>query len=263
MAKTNALNGQVAVISGSATGIGRGLAVGFAAQGAHIVGLDVDINSNAETAALVRAQGRECMDVHCDIGNAGGVARAIDAAAARFGRIDVLCNNAALWLDCALTTGTYASQTEAFARSMNVCALGSFNCARAVVPVMQRGGHGHILNLITEHIKEGHYITGKAATGYDCAKFSQWRLTETWAVELQPLGIRVNALCFGATDTPMLRAVSVPIAEAGMRTEDLVQAALNIMAHGSHGPTGQSYLFGTSGTPRAESLKQIAALAPQ
>ena len=262
MAQKGILDGHVAVISGSATGIGRGLAVGFAAQGAHIVALDVDINGNAETAALVRAQGRECMDLHCDIGDADTVARSIDAAAARFGRIDILCNNAALWLDCALTTGTYASQTEAYARSMNVCALGSFHCARAVVPVMQRNGGGNILNLITEHIKEGHYITGMAATGYDCAKFSQWRLTESWAVELKPHGIRVNALCFGATDTPMLRAVSVPIAEAGMRTEDLAQAALNIIAHGSNGPTGQSYLFGTSGTARAESVKQIAALAP-
>ncbi len=259
-AETN-LTGHVAVISGSAVGIGRGVALGLAARGAHIIGLDIDIAENAETARQVRALGRECMDLHCDIGDPASVQRAIAAATARFGRIDVLVNNAALWLDCALTSGTFESQVENFTRSMNVCALGSYHCARAVVPVMQKHG-GNVINIITEHIKEGHLITGRPATGYDCAKFSQWRLTESWAMELATHGIRVNALCFGATDTPMLRAAAPEIADREMKASDLADAVINVIAHGKDGPTGQSYLFGTSGTGRQESVRQIAALSP-
>lgn len=261
MATEMNLDGHVAIISGSAVGIGRGIALGLAARGAYIVGLDIDINENAETAKQVHALGRECMDLHCDIGDGASVVRAIEAAAARFGRIDILINNAALWLDCSLTGGTFDSQSQNYARSMNVCALGSFHCACAATPWLQRQG-GNIINIITEHIKEGHYITGMAATGYDCAKFSQWRLTESWAVELAPKDIRVNGLCFGATDTPMLRSAAPHVADKAMKTEDLAQAVLNVIAHGKGGPTGQTYLFGTSGSARDDSLKQIAALAP-
>lgn len=106
-------------------------------------------------------------------------------------------------------------------------------------------------------------MTGPGATGYDGAKWVMWRQTESWAVELAEHNIRVNALCMGATDTPMLRAVSVPIAEAGMRPEDVGQAVLNVLAHGRRGPTGQSYVFGTTGTSREQSLGEIAALAPR
>ena len=105
-------------------------------------------------------------------------------------------------------------------------------------------------------------MTGGAASGYDGAKWVQWRQVETWAAELAPHGIRVNGLCMGATDTPMLRAVSVPAAEAGMRPADVGRAVVNVLAHGKGGPTGQSWLFGASGTPRARSLEEIAALAP-
>ena len=255
-------NGQVAVITGSAVGIGAGIALGLAQRGVDIVALDIDHRANAQLAAQVRAFGGRALVVDCDVGDRAQVQRAIKAAVDELGRIDILINNAAVWLDCALTTGSYESQTAAFAESLNSCALASFYCARAVVPTMLKGGGGNIINIITEHVKEGHYITGMPASGYDCAKFSQWRLTETWAVELKPHNIRVNALCFGATDTPMLRGVSSAIADAGMKTTDLAQAVVNVLSHGANGPTGQSYLFGTSGTPRAESLRQIAALAP-
>lgn len=253
---------QVAVISGSAAGIGAGIALGLAERGVNIVGLDIDHRGNAALAGQIRGLGVRALAIDCDVGDRAQVQRAFKAVVDEFGRIDILINNAAVWLDCGLTTGTYESQTEAFAQSLNSCALGSFYCARAAAPTMIQGGGGNIINIITEHIKEGHYITGRPATGYDCAKFSQWRLTETWAVELQPHNIRVNALCFGATDTPMLRGVSAALADTAMKTADLAQAVINVLGHGADGPSGQSYLFGTSGTPRDESVRQIAALAP-
>jgi 3-oxoacyl-[acyl-carrier protein] reductase len=254
------LKDKVAVVTGSAAGIGRGLVVAFAEQGARVAGLDIDTNENAESASLVAAIGQDGLFLDCDVADANAVEQAIEQVVQRFGRIDLLVNNTAIWSDDSLTGGSYQQQTQSFTRAMAVCALASHYCACAAVPHMRAGSN--IVNLITEHIKEGHFITGQPATGYDCAKFSQWRLTETWAKELAERGIRVNALCFGATDTPMLRGVNEEMADLGMKPEDLGQAVLNVVAHGEQGPTGETYLFGTSGTPRAESLQQIAALAP-
>ena len=257
------LNGEVAVVTGAAVGIGRGVAVALAEAGAHIVALDLDSLNNQATAKAVAATGQDCLALVCDMADKVQVRNCIDAGLSRFGRIDVLVNNAAIFDDSSLLGGTYESQTAAFDAAMGACAMGAYYAARACVPAMAAAGGGHIVNMITEHIKEGHYITGMAALGYDCAKFAMWRQTETWAVELAEKNIRVNGLCFGATDTPMLRTHAPDhLAEACMTPADLGQAVLNLIAHGPDGPTGETYLFGVSGAPVEESRKAIAALAP-
>jgi 3-oxoacyl-[acyl-carrier protein] reductase len=257
------LKGKVAVVSGSAAGIGRGIAVALAEQGAAVACLDIDGVGNQETARLAEEAGGRGLALDCDVADRVQVRRAMSEALGALGRIDVLVNNAAIYVDTSLTVGSYDAQTREYERSIAICALGSYYCARAAVPAMRESGGGNIVNIITEHIKEGHLMTGPGATGYDGAKWVMWRQTESWAVELEEHDIRVNALCMGATDTPMLRAVSVPIAEAGMRPEDVGQAVLNVLAHGPDGPTGQSYVFGTTGTSREQSLGEIAALAPR
>ncbi|MDH3644026.1 MAG: SDR family oxidoreductase [Gammaproteobacteria bacterium] len=256
------LSNHVAVITGAAVGIGRGIALTLARAGANIATLDIDPVGNAETARLVQETGRTAIAIDCDVADRAQVRRAMSEVLHSLGRIDLLVNNAAIYIDTSLTTGTYDSQTNEYQRSMSICALGSYYCARAAVPAMQQVGGGNIINIITEHIKEGHLMTGPGASGYDGAKWVMWRQTESWAVELKEHNIRVNGLCMGATDTPMLRAVSVPIAEAAMKVEDVGQAVMNVLAHGEDGPTGESYLFGTTGTARDQSLKEIAALAP-
>tara|TARA_Y100001934_G_scaffold281579_1_gene391777 strand:- start:1458 stop:2240 length:783 start_codon:yes stop_codon:yes gene_type:complete len=256
------LKGKVAVISGGAVGIGRGVAVTLAKAGVNVATLDIDAVGNAETARLVTEAGATGIALDCDVADRAQVRRAMGEVLSSLGRIDLLVNNAAIYIDTSLTRGTYDSQTREYQRSIDICALGSYYCARAAVPAMQAVGGGNIINIITEHIKEGYLMVGQGASGYDAAKWVMWRQTESWAVELKDHNIRVNALCMGATDTPMLRAVSVPTAEAGMKVEDIGQAVMNVLAHGPGGPTGESHLFGTSGTPREQSLKEIAALAP-
>ena len=256
------LKGKVAVVTGAAIGIGRGVAIALARQGARIAALDIDFHHNLETAALVRAAGQQCLALDCDVGDRIDVRRSMNRILQTFERIDVLVNNAAVFDNSSLLQGTYESQTAAFASAMGACALGSFNCASAATPALRAAGGGNIINMITEHVKEGHHLTGMNGWGYDCAKFAQWRLTAILAAELKDANIRVNGLCFGATDTPMLRGVAPDIADRAMKVEDLGQAVLNILGHGPDGPTGETYLFGTSGTPREESLKAIAALAP-
>ena len=254
------LEGLVALVSGSAIGIGRAISILLSANGAGVVGLDIDIDGNAETQRLVHEAGGSMEAIRCDVGDADAVQRAV----APLDRIDIVVNNAAVWNDTTLTGGDYPAQTAAFHRAMDACAFGSFHLAAAALPRLrdaaERPTGANIVNLITEHIRLHRLITGLPATGYDGAKFTQWRLTESWAKELAGVGIRVNGLAFGATDTPMLRAVSVRIAEAGMRAEDMAQAVLNIVLQGPSGATGVTYDVGFSGTPRSESLAQIAAI---
>ena len=207
------LDNKVAIVTGSAIGIGRAIAVAFAEEGADVALLDIDSANNAETAALVRAKGRRALPLDCDMADKGQVRRAIADVASQLGRIDVLVNNAAVYIDCALTHGDFSTQTANYERSVAICAFGGFYCAIAAVPFMKAVGGGNIINLVTEHVDMDHLMTTSPATGYDAAKFAQWRQTEAWALELKPLSIRVNAVCPGATDTPMLRAVSAPTAE--------------------------------------------------
>ncbi len=253
------LVGAVIVVSGSAVGIGRAICTAFISLGAHIIGLDIDQPGNEETASLVADAGGAMKAITCDVGNAD----AVYAAVGSLDRVDVVVNNAAVWNDTTLTGGDYDTQTAAFKRAMDACAFGTFNVTAACVPQLRASTlpfGANVVTMITEHIRLHRLITGLPATGYDAAKFAQWRFTESWAKELAPLGIRVNGLAFGATDTPMLRAVSVRVAENGMRAEDMAEAVLNIVRQGRRGPTGITYDIGFSGTPRTESLEQIAAI---
>jgi NAD(P)-dependent dehydrogenase (short-subunit alcohol dehydrogenase family) len=247
----------VAIVTGSAVGIGRAVCEAFVGRGMCVVGFDVDDDANRMTADVI---GEAMAAVTCDVGDAAAVETAVADVIDRTGRVDVLVNNAAVFNDTRLTSGPYAEQVAAFRTAIDACATGSFHCAAAVVPTMRTRGRGEIVNLITEHIRLDALITGLPATGYDCAKFAQWRLTESWAVELAPLGIRVNGLAFGATDTPMLRAVAPHVAETGMHASDVADAVLAILDLGPRGPTGRTWDVGFSGTPRAVSLQQIAAI---
>ena len=254
--------GRVALITGSAVGIGRGVATVLARKGMHIAGLDIDCAENAQSAAEVRALGRECLTLACDIGDKQAVKQAVDAVIEHYGRIDVLINNAGYFDNAALLQGDYASQTAAFDRAMGASVLGSYYVTRAAVEALCASDDGNIVGMITDHVKPGHYLTGLPAVGYDAGKFGMWRQTETWALELKARGVRVNGLCFGAVDTPMLRNATEGLLETAMQPEDIGQAVVNILAHGVDGPTGETWLVAKTPEPRATGLAEIAALAP-
>ena len=256
------LEGQVALISGSAVGVGRGLALTLSAAGARIVGLDIDEPANLEAAALVRERGGEFLPIRCDVSDRFQVREAVDRAVEHWGQIDLLMNNAAVFEDSTLLGGSYDTQTEAYERSMGSCALGAFFCTCACTPIMIEGGGGTIINIMTEHLDEDYALTRLPGLGYDCAKFALWRQVETWAYQLRDTPVRVYGLAFGATDTPMLRGFAPDRAAVAMKPEDIGQAVLNVLAHGAEGPSGHTWRFGYTGTPRAESLKAIAAIAP-
>ncbi len=251
---------QVVFVTGSAVGIGRGVAESWAKQSATIVALDIDPIENAKTHQLVEEAGGVCLSYTCDIGDRSAVREVFDDLDGKIHHIDLLLNNAAVYSDTMLTSGDWDTQTRAFEFAMGSCALGAFYVTAAAVHLLARTSSSNIVNVLTDHVKPGFHLTGGIATGYDSAKFALWRLTENWAEELKDKQIRVNGLCFGATDTPMLRRFAPQVIDRAMKVEDLDLAIRHIVNQGADGDSGMSYEFGMGQTTRAKSLKEIHAI---
>ena len=183
------LDGKVAVITGGAAGIGFAYAKRFLAEGACVVVADI-----ADPAAAVDKLGTagRALGVRTDVSDAGSVRAMVEAALARFGRIDVLVNNAAVF--ATLTPQPFDEIPEAeWDRVMAVNVKGVWNCARAVVPAMRAQGGGRIVNVASAIVAKGtarlmHYVTSKGAVV---------AMTRALARELGPDRITVNAVAPG------------------------------------------------------------------
>ena len=183
------LDGKVAVITGGAAGIGFAYAKRFLAEGARVVVADI-----ADPAAAVDKLGTagRALGVRTDVSDAGSVRAMVEAALARFGRIDVLVNNAAVF--ATLTPQPFDEIPEAeWDRVMAVSVKGVWNCARAVVPAMRAQGGGRIVNVASAIVAKGtarlmHYVTSKGAVV---------AMTRARARELGPDRITVNAVAPG------------------------------------------------------------------
>jgi 3-oxoacyl-[acyl-carrier protein] reductase len=191
------LQGLVAVITGAGSGIGRASALAFAEEGACVLAADLNPASADETAEQVRAAGGNADTAQVDVTNGEQVEAMVQRAVDRFGRIDVLFNNAGL--PQAFTP--FEESTDAlFDRIMDVNVRGVFYGCRAAIPRMKAQGGGVILNTAsTAGIRPR---PGLAV--YNASKAAVITLTKTLAVELAPHRIRVVSICPVATDTPML-----------------------------------------------------------
>jgi NAD(P)-dependent dehydrogenase (short-subunit alcohol dehydrogenase family) len=183
------LAGKVAVITGGAAGIGFAYARRFLAEGARVVVADV---AGAVAAADKLAGDDRALGITTDVSDAASVRAMVDAAVARFGRIDVLVNNAAVF--ATLKPRPYDEIPEPeWDRVMAVNVKGVWNCVRAVAPVMQRHGGGRIVNVASAIVAKGtalllHYVTSKGAVV---------AMTRALARELGASGITVNAVAPG------------------------------------------------------------------
>jgi 3-oxoacyl-[acyl-carrier protein] reductase len=191
------LQGLVAVITGAGSGIGRASALAFAEEGACVLAADLNPASADETAEQVRTAGGNADTAQVDVTNGEQVEAMVQRAVDRFGRIDVLFNNAGL--PQAFTP--FEESTDAlFDRIMDVNVRGVFYGCRAAIPRMKAQGGGVILNTAsTAGIRPR---PGLAV--YNASKAAVITLTKTLAVELAPHRIRVVSICPVATDTPML-----------------------------------------------------------
>jgi 3-hydroxybutyrate dehydrogenase len=191
------LEDRVAFITGAAGGIGLQVAQDMAREGARVALSD-------RTAALLqgpveglRKEGLEAMAAPCDVTHEDELAAAIDAAAARWGRLDILVNNAGLQH----VSPIESFPTERFEFLLQVMLVAPFVAIKRVFPLMKRQGWGRVINVASINGLVG--FAGKA--GYNSAKHGLLGLTKVAALEGAPHGITVNAICPGYVDTPLVR----------------------------------------------------------
>ncbi|MBI5365535.1 MAG: SDR family oxidoreductase [Planctomycetes bacterium] len=187
------LAGKVALITGAGTGLGRRMAERMAAVGAHVALVGRRPEPLAATAAAIAAAGGpEAVPFPADIRKVDEVAAAVDAAAARFGRLDILVNNAAGNFICPAEKLT----PNGWNAVINIVLNGSFYCSRAAFPHLARSG-GSILNILAAYA----WLAGPGTLHSACAKAGVMAMTRTLAVEWARYQIRVNAVCPGPIHT--------------------------------------------------------------
>jgi NAD(P)-dependent dehydrogenase (short-subunit alcohol dehydrogenase family) len=243
---THGLKDKVTIITGAAQGIGAAFAVGFAEEGARIV--IADILDGREVAEAIGKSGGEAIFVKTDVRKQNECDALAKAASNRFGSIDVLVNNAAVFGD--LVTGPFTEiSDEEWRRVMDVNAGGPFRCTKAVFPYMEDKG-GKIVNVASAIIFEGmpglpHYVASKGAV---------MAFTRCMARELGDFNINVNAIAPGFTHSAggdkvaqktmidvSLEDIQMPMRSLKRTTypEDLVGTAIFLASEESRNITGQ------------------------
>ena len=190
---------KVAVVTGSARGIGREVALGLSREGASVVVADVALPAAEACAAAILSAGGRAFAYQVDISDAAQVNGMVAAALGRFDRIDILVNNAGI----GHAKPVLETTLEEWNRVLAVNLTGQFLCAQAVARVMLRQGGGRIVNVASISGERGG--TGRAA--YGAAKAGVILLTKVMAAELAAKGIAVNAISPGPTETEQVRQV--------------------------------------------------------
>ena len=227
---------RVAVITGAARGLGRAISEGLLSAGYEIVACDTDAEVEQLPGLTFRA----------DVSDPDDVRRVVDGAMQRHGRIDVLVNNAGI------ARNTRAGQEweqglRDYDDVVGTNLYGAFLFGRAVAPIMIDQQDGHIVNISTDHVypEPGHPVWGHG--GMDLYNASKWALnglTLDWATTLRRHHVRVNGLCLGATDTPMLRdfvgEVTDEVIASWMQPTEISDLLLELLGEGPEGRTGHN-----------------------
>ncbi len=191
----NRLKDKVAIITGAAKGIGFSTAQRFAQEGAIAILADMNLESVKAAAAQIPNAQAYAMNVT----DRASIQAVVDQVMQKHGRIDILINNAGITQDARLVKMTEAQ----FDAVIDVNLKGVFNCTQLIVPHMLEVGSGSIVNASSVVGIYGNF----GQTNYSATKFGVIGFTKTWARELGPKGIRVNAVCPGFIATEMVKAM--------------------------------------------------------
>ncbi|WP_372592464.1 SDR family NAD(P)-dependent oxidoreductase [Guyparkeria sp.] len=194
---------SVALVTGSARGIGRATVLAFARAGANVVIADLHDEDGRALVEEVEAMGRQALYVHCDVSDSESVAALFRAVRERFGRLDHACNNAGIEGEQAPTG---ESSLENFDRVIGVNLRGVFLCMREELNLMLENGGGSIVNMASV----AGLIGFAGLPAYCASKGGVVQLTRTAAVEYAEQGVRVNAVCPGAIQTEMIDRITGP-----------------------------------------------------
>lgn len=208
------LKEKVALVTGASSGIGRAIALAWAREGAHVVVSDLNAAGGEETAALVRACGREALYIAADVYKPADCRSLVEQTMTYFDRLDVACNNAGV-SGVSMPLADYP--LDDWVRVLGINLSGVFYGMKYQIPAMLQSGGGSIINMASILGAVG--FAGSAA--YTAAKHGVVGLTQTAALEYGAQGVRVNAVGPGFIHTPMI----------GRFEEDPATNAMLVAAH--------------------------------
>ena len=204
--KLLSLEGKVALVTGAASGIGRGIALRLSEMGAATGLFDIDRERGASVAAEISQNGSQSQLICGDVRTSQDCKRAVQETIERFGKIDILCNNAGV----AIRKTIDALSEEEWDRAIDVTLKSVFLLSREVIPHMTRSCGGTIINTGSGWGLKG----GPQAASYCAAKGAVVNLTRAMAIDYGKHNIRVNCVCPGDVDTPMLRSECLQLGES-------------------------------------------------
>ncbi len=211
------LDNKVAIVTGGGRGIGRATALLFAREGAKVVLMDLREEIAQETAGLIKEQGGEATVVLGDVSKAKDAQALAETAVERYGRIDVLDNNAAVYRP----PDILELAEEDWDRVIDTNVKGIYQCCKAVIPHMIQGGGGSIVNIGSILSFVGLDGPQNLAPAYAASKGAVLQLTRALAVRHGRDNIRVNCVCPGFTDTEMVEEALAGMADTPQLKEEI------------------------------------------
>lgn len=238
------LDGKVALVTGAGRGIGKAVAIGFAREGADIVAVSRTLAEVEQTAREIKAAGRRALAIQADVSRLHDVESIAEQAQNRFGRLNILVNNAALRMNHLGKKDSYHIPftdltVEDWDSAINVNLRGPFLCIRELLPLIRKSGGGSIINISAGGGKRG--MAGRVP--YCASKFGLEGLTQSLALEFQAFNIAVNSLSPGKhsilTDDAKRQQLKKAPDMVFMRPEMMVPPAIFLARQDGSGATGR------------------------